>query len=152
MEGDYQVLVTVHSLVLLESRCAECYGEVGESVQRNSCCDGGNTSSCPASCDVILRFCQLSDLRKFDLDDMLLNTQCAQSPQFSHAEDWLGNNFKTGDIYQFDEMGSLGGLLGLLSNPVTYSETGKWVNSVDLISTIIKYKPENLSLCRKEHN
>ena len=131
------MLVTVHSLVLLESRCAECYGKAGESIRRDSCCDGTNrTSSCPASCDVLLRFCQLSDLPQFDLADTLLRvgpvgTQC-QSPQFIYVEDWLVNNFKTNETRQFNEVGSLGGMLGSLSNPVTYNEAGKWVSSVHL--------------------
>ena len=136
MEGDYQVLVTVHSLVLLESRCAECYGQAGESIQYNSCCDAdsnGMSSSCPAiDCDILLRFCQLSDLLQFNLTGTLLGTQCAQSPLLIHVEDWLGFNFKAGVTHQFNEVGSLGGMFGILSNPVTYNESGKWVSSVML--------------------
>ena len=148
------MLVTVHSLVLLESRCAECYGQAGESIQRNSCCDADNdnsSSSCPAAdCDVLLRFCQLSDLQQFSLDDRFLGTQCAQSPLSSHVEDLIGFNFKAGNTHHFDEVGLLGGMFGTLSNPVTYNETGKWVNSVIIIHCVKKYK--TLILCRKEHN
>ena len=76
VEGDYEVLVTVHSLVLLESRCAECYGMAGEPIQRDSCCDGGNImTSCPASCDILLRFCPLSDLQFTLADEFIFNVQ-----------------------------------------------------------------------------
>ena len=111
------MLVTVHSLVLLESRCAECYGQAGEPILRNSCCDGGNFSSCPTSCDIVLRFCQLSDLQQFDLAGTFLGTQCAQSPLFGHAEDFLGfDSVKAGETF-------------LLTYPLTYNEAGKWVSN-----------------------
>ena len=71
MEGNYQVLVTVHSFVLLESRCAECY-KAGDPISvRDSCCDGNNASSCPDSCDILLRFCELGDLSQSSLADRL---------------------------------------------------------------------------------
>ena len=127
MEGDYQVWVTVHSFVLLESRCAECFGEAGESIQRDSCCDGGNITSCPASCDILLRFCQLSDLQFTPADRLLRGTQCTHL-LYSHAEGLLGNNFKSDETYQFNETGSLGGIFWTLSNPVAYYGVEKWVS------------------------
>ena len=123
MEGDYQVIVTAHSLVLLESRCAECYGNSGGgSIQRDSCCDGGNSTFCPDTCDILLRFCQLGKLSQFPLANKLLGTGCVQTPLSSHFEKLLGNNFIAGEIYQLNEVGSLGG------DPVTYYEVGKWVS------------------------
>ena len=128
MEGDYEVLVTVHSLILLDSRCGECYGKAGQPIQRDSCCDGNNTSSCPASCDILLGFCWLSDLLQFDLTDRLSGTHCIQTELSSYATDLLGNNLEANETHQFNETGSLGGMFGTLSNPVTYYEVGNWVS------------------------
>ena len=132
-EGDYQLLVTVHSLVLLESRCAECYGKAGDPIQRDSCCDGGNrtSGSCPASCDVLLRFCPLGDLLQpgiHDLTNGLLGTKCAQTPLMSHIQNWLGNNLKAGETYpDYDEGGLLEGTVTIFVTPVEYNEAGEWV-------------------------
>ena len=54
-EGHYRVLVTIHSFVLLESRCAECYVQNSTTPQSGLCCDGSN-ESCPNSCDIRLIF------------------------------------------------------------------------------------------------
>ena len=125
------MLVTVHSLVLRDSRCAECYGEAGDPIKRNHCCDGDNENSCPDSCDILLRFCELDDLPQFNIADTLfqaLGTQCGQSMLLSHVEDVFASNFRTGETYRFDEVGLLGGMFMVIHNPVTYNETGKWVN------------------------
>ena len=124
IKGDYKVLVNVHSLVLLESRCAECYGEGGGSVQRNFCCDFNTSStSCPNSCDILLRFCQLGDLTQFNLADRLLGTQCPGTPLSSHLEDFLGFNLKAGETYPQES-------LQAFSSPVVYDGTGRWVSSI----------------------
>ena len=126
------MLVTVHSFLLLDSRCAECYGKAGEAIQRNSCCDGNNTSSCPASCDILLGFCRLSDLLQFNLTtgNRLSGVECTQTRSSSYAADLLGNDLEPYETHQFSETGSLGGLHRSLSNPVTYYEEGNWVSSV----------------------
>ena len=125
--GDYKVLVAVHSLVLLESRCGECYGEGGGSVQRNSCCDGVNTRSCPNSCDIILRFCQLSDLSQFNLADRLLGTKCPLTPLSSHFDDLLGFDLTAGETYSNSNRGSFQGG-AIFSSYVVYNGAGQWVN------------------------
>ncbi len=142
MEGNYEVLVTLHSLVLLESRCAECF-KLMAPIQRNSCCDRDNESSCPDSCDILLRFCQLSDLQFTTPVDRLLGTQCAQL--LSRGDSLLGYNFKSGEIYQFNETGSLGGTFSTLSNPVTYYGAGKWVSSVIYFNYNIHKRPTERS-------
>ena len=127
--GDHDVLITVHSLVLLDSRCGECYGNATDPILRNSCCDGGNMTSCPATCDILLRFCQLSDLQFTSIaDNRLLGTQChgVQLVQ-SHAQALLGNNFESGQTYLFNETGTIGENLVSTRNPVTYTENGRWV-------------------------
>ena len=122
--------MSVHSLVLLESSCAECY-EVGDSsVQRNSCCDFNSSSSCPNSCDILLRFCQLSDLSQFNLADRLLGTQCPGTPLSSHFEDFLGFNLKAGETYSHSNKESLQGGV-VFSFDVMYNGTGQWVNKFD---------------------
>ena len=130
IEGDYQVLVSVHSLVFLESRCAECYGEDGGSVQRNSCCDGVDTSLCPNSCDIVLRFCQLSsDLSQFNLADRLLGTKCTQIQLSSYFDDLLGFDLTAGETYSNTNRESLlGGVV--FNSPVMYNGTGRWVNLI----------------------
>ena len=123
------MLVAVHSLILLESRCAECYDAGGGSVQRNSCCDGVNTSSCPNSCDIILRFCQLSsDLSQFNLADRLLGTKCPQFPLSSHFDDFLGFDLIAGETYSNSHRESLQGGVYVFSSPVVYNGTGRLVN------------------------
>ena len=135
MEGDYQVLVTVHSLVLLESRCAECYKAV-DPFLRDSCCDGNNTSSCPDSCDVLLRFCQLElgDLPQFPLADRLLvGTNCVQNPLSTcYLEDWFGFNLKAG-VPTYPEESLQGGIVDLFWMDVVYDGTGQWVNLITII-------------------
>ena len=127
-EGDYRVLVSVHSLVLLESRCAECYDAGGGSVQRNSCCDEvNNITSCPNSCDILLRFCELSDLSQFNLADGLLGTKCPRTPLSSHFDDLLGFDLKAGETYSNSNREALQGGL-VFSSPVVYNGTGQWVN------------------------
>ena len=124
IEGNYQVLVSVHSLVLLESRCGECYDAGGGEVQRSSCCDGNNTSSCPnnnSRCDILLRFCRLGDLSQFNLANRLLGTTCPQTPLSSHLEDFLGFNLKAGETYPQES-------LQAFSSPVMYDGTGHWVS------------------------
>ena len=124
------MLVSVHSLVFLESRCAECYVVGGGSVQRNSCCDGVNSTSCPNSCDIILRFCQLSsDLLQFNLAGRLLGTKCPQTPLSSHFDDFLGFNLTAGETYSISNKESLlGGVV--FNSPVVYNGTGRWVNLI----------------------
>ena len=142
LEGDYEVLVTIHSLVLRESRCAECYGGAGEAIKRNHCCDEDNKSSCPDSCDILLRFCQLDDLPQFNIADTsfkALGTQCGQSMLLSRVEDVFANNFRTGETYRFDEVGLLGGMFMVLRNPVAYNDTGNWVNYYYFQHTSIAY-------------
>ena len=129
-EGDYQVLVSVHSLVLLESRCAECYGKAGESIQRDSCCDGINRTAgpCPATCDVLLRFCQLGDLLQLNLINRTLvqGTRCVHTPLSSYFDDWIGNDLKAGESYpEYDEGGSIRETI--FETPVTY-QTEQWVS------------------------
>ena len=65
------MLVTLHSFVLLESRCAECHKAGDPIILRDSCCDGNNASSRPDSCDILLRFCELRDLSQSPLADRL---------------------------------------------------------------------------------
>lgn len=133
---DHQVLVTVHSLLLRESRCAECYNSPNP-ILRDKCCDGNsNSSSCPDSCDLLLRFCQLTDLQELpDLPaDALIGSQCGgQSTLLSHAEGLFENNFKAGVTRHFNETGPFGRALGALHNPVTYNEPGRWVRLLIII-------------------
>ena len=124
-EGDYQVLVSVNSLVLLESRCAECYDAGGGEVQRNSCCDENNTNSCPDSCDIILRFCQLGDLSQFNLADGLFGIECPGTPLSSHFDDFLGYNLKANETYS-DKESLQGGVV--FNSHVVYDGAGRWVN------------------------
>ena len=134
VEGNYQVLVTIHSLVLLESRCAECY-KFGNPVQHGLCCEEANinTSSCPNTCDILLRFCQLNDITQFNFTDALVGSrECWQPSPFRHADDLLGFDFEAGVIYCFEEVGLIRGLFRLLSNPVTYNEIGRWVSLVTI--------------------
>ena len=133
IEGDYQVVVSVHSLVLLESRCGECYDAASGSVQQNSCCDGVNTSSCPTdSCDILLRFCQLSsDLSQFNLADRLLGTKCPETPLFSYFDDFLGFDIMAGETYSNTSKESLLG--GVVFNyHVVYNGTGRWVSLIGI--------------------
>ena len=126
IEGDYQVLVSVRSLVLLESKCAECYGEGGGSVQRNFCCDFINSSSsCPNSCDILLRFCPLGDLSQFNLADRLFGIECPGTPLSSHFEDFLGYNLKANETYS-DKESLQGGVV--FNSHVVYDGAGRWVN------------------------
>ena len=123
------MLVSIHSLVLLESRCAECYDVGGGSVRRNSCCDGINTNSCPSSCDITLRFCQLGDLSQFDLADGLLGSKCLETPLSSHFEDFLGFDLTAGETYSNTNRESLlGGVV--FNSHVVYNGTGGWVNLI----------------------
>ena len=135
IEGDYQVLVSVHSLVLLESRCAECYGEGGGSIQRDSCCDGNNTSSCPDSCDILLRFCHLGDVSQSNLTNRsVFGTNCAQNSLSNYFEDFLGYNLKAGETYPDYDAGSSdlqGGIVFRTS--VAYNGTGQWVSLLDSV-------------------
>ena len=154
-EGDYQVLLTVKSLVLLESRCAECYSIGGGSFQRDSCCDGNNTESCPDSCDILLKFCRLSDLLQSPLASTIngpFGVQCEKTPLSSHFEEWLGNDFKRGETYPDFGMGLFQGV-GTFGTPMKYDETGEWVNLAKLYfsmdSIILKYE---ILLHREEHN
>ena len=146
-EGDYQVLVAVHSLVLLESRCAECYGhEGGGSVQRNFCCDFNTSSTpCPNSCDILLRFCQLDDLSLFNLADRLFGIKCPGTPLSSHFEEFLGFNLKAGEIYSHSNRENLQGGT-VFSSPVVYNGTGRWVNLIAFFQQCSK----DLILYRKE--
>ena len=123
------MLVSVHSLVLLESRCAECYDAGGGSVQRNSCCDGNETNSeaCPNSCDITLRFCQLGDLSQFNLANGLLGAMCPGTPLSSHFEEFLGYDLKAGETYSHSNKESLLGNTVFRSR-VKYDGIGRWVN------------------------
>ena len=123
------MLLTVHSLVLLESRCAECYVVGGDSVQRNSCCDGVNSSSCPSSCDIILRFCELSDLSQFNLADRLFGTRCPGTPLSIQVEDLLGFDLVAGETYSNSDRESLQGG-AIFNSRVVYNGTGPWVNFI----------------------
>ena len=123
------MLVSVHSLILLESRCAECYDAGGGSVQRNSCCDGINTSSCPNSCDIVLRFCELGDLSQFGLVDRLLGTMCPGTPLSRHLEDFLGFDLMPGETYSHSNKENLQGGT-VFSSPVEYDGTGQWVSLI----------------------
>ena len=163
VEGDYQVLVTVQSLVLLKSRCAECYDEGSGSIQWESCCDGdyvttstrARTRSCPDGCDILLRLCQLSDLLQSPLANTRngpFGTQCEQISLSSHFEEWLGDDFERGATYPDFGRGLLQGV-GTFRTPMTYDETGEWVNLAKLYfimdSIILKYE---ILLHREEHN
>ena len=151
IEGDYQVLVSVHSLVLLESRCAECYGEGGGSIRWNFCCDFNTSStSCPNSCDILLRFCQLSDLSLFNLADGPLGTQCPGTPLSSHLQlnDFLGYNLEAGETYSNKE-NLQGGVV--FSSPVVYDETGRWVNLI-AIDYNFEFNKKKTLLYRMEHS
>ena len=147
IEGDYRVQVAVHSLVLLESRCAECYGiAIGDGS--NFCCDfSTSTSSCPSGCDIILRFCQLSsDLSQFNSTDRLLGTMCPGTPLF---EEFLGFNLMAGVTYSNSNRESLQGGLVVFSTRVVYNGAGQWVN---LIATFFKIIIKDFVLYRKEHS
>ena len=135
IEGDYQVLVSIHSLVLLESRCAECYALGDGSVRQNSCCDFNSLTPCPNSCDILLRFCQLGNLSQFNLADGLLGTQCPGTPLSSHFEEILGFNLMAGVTYSNSDKESLQEGLVVFSTRVVYNGTGRWVN---LIATFLK--------------
>ena len=119
--------MSVHSLVLLESRCAECYDAGGGQAQRNSCCDGNNTNSCPNNCDIMLRFCELRDLSQFNSTDGLLGTQCPGTPLSSHLDDFLGFDLTAGETYSHSNKESLQGG-AVFSSPMMYDGTGRWVN------------------------
>ena len=121
--------MSVHSLVLQESRCGECYDAGGGSVQRNSCCDEVNASSCPNSCDIILRFCELGDLSQFGLVDRLLGTMCPGTPLSRHLEDFLGFDLKAGETYSRSNKENLQGGT-VFSSPVEYDGTGQWVSLI----------------------
>jgi hypothetical protein len=138
IEGDYQVLVRVHSLVLLESRCGECYDAGGGSVRRNACCDLNTTSnSCPNDCDIVLRFCRLGDLSQFNLGDQLLGTDCPGTPLSSHFEDFLGFNLKASETYSdSNREGLQGGIV--FSSRVVYDGTGRWVNLITFFFSKVK--------------
>ena len=134
IEGHYQVLVTVHSLLLLESRCAECYKDDDPIILRDSCCDGNNASSCPDSCDILLKFCELGDLPQFPLADRLasVGTRCVQNPLSNYLEDWLGFNLKAGVTYpDFDEGSLQGGIV--FRTDVVYDGAGQWVNLIVIL-------------------
>ena len=118
------MLVSVHSLILLESRCAECYDAGGGEVQRN-CCDENNTNSCPDSCDIILRFCELGDLSQFNLADRLFGIECPGTPLSNHFEDFLGYNLNANETYS-DKESLQGGVV--FNSRVVYGGAGRWVN------------------------
>ena len=123
------MLVTLHSLVLLESRCAECYADDSATFQRGLCCDGDNMESCPGSCDVYLRFCQLERFR--ELGEVFepaeeLGTKCSRLTPV--VEGWIGINYNTSEVYQYCDIGPIGlDLSDSLSNPVIYAVSGKWI-------------------------
>ena len=125
------MLVTLRSLVLLESRCAECYADDLATPQHGLCCDGDSMElECPSSCDVFLIFCSL----KVDSESLTktlnpyneppLGTNCSQLDPV--VGDWLGNNSNTNEVYQYNSTGPIG-LFGALSNPVMYVASGKRV-------------------------
>ena len=149
VHGDYQVLVSVHTLVLLESRCAECYGGGGGSIQWDYCCDGSNTDSCPDSCDIQLRFCDLGDLSQFNVADRsVFGTNCVQNSLSDYFDDLLGFDLKAGEIYpDYDERSLQGGIV--FTTSVAYNGTGQWVSLLDSIAAIAV--DMTLLLYRKEH-
>ena len=150
VHGDYKVLVSVHSLVLLESRCAECYAAGNGSIQQDSCCDGNNTDSCPDSCDIRLRFCDLGDLSQFNLADRsIFGINCLQNSLSSSFEDFLAYNLKAGETYPDYDAGSLQGGIVFRTN-LAYNGTGQWVSLLDSIAAIAV--DMTLLLYRKEHN
>ena len=89
-----------------------------------------NITSCPSSCDIILRFCQLSsDLSQFNLADRLLGTKCPLTPLSSHFDDFLGFDLTAGETYSNSNRESLlGGVV--FDSHVVYNGTGRWVNLI----------------------
>lgn len=86
-----------------------------------------------ATCDIMLRFCQLSsDLSQFNSTDRLLGTMCPGTPLF---EEFLGFNLMAGVTYSNSNRESLQGRLVVFSTGVVYNGAGRWVN---LIATFFK--------------
>ena len=137
--GDYEVLVTLRSFVLLESRCAECYADDSATYQRGLCCDGDNVESCPSSCDVLLKFFQLEGFHE-------LPQSTVGTPGFQGL---LGYNFNATEVHQYNEKGPVGIPYFELINPVTYNGTGKWVRENCCYSIILVHE---LPLYSVEHS
>ena len=118
IEGRYRVLVTIHSFVLFESRCAKCY--VGNSTTPRSglCCDGSN-GSCPNSCDILIAFRQ---------------NNLGGTNQF-YLEGTLGQDFKANEVQRYNETGKIGFQSFAPVNPLQYGiETLDQVRREDLLA------------------
>ena len=103
IEGRYRVLVTIHSFVLLESRCAKCYVGNNSTPQSGLCCDGSN-ESCPNSCDIMIAFRQNNG---------------GEIDQF-YSEGFLGYNFKPNEVQRYNKTGAIGLERFALVNPLQY--------------------------------
>ena len=104
IEGRYRVLVTIHSFVLFESRCAKCYVGSNTAPQRGLCCDGSNGESCPNSCDIMIAFRQ---------------NNAGSTNQF-YSEGILGHDFKPNDVQWYNKTGETGFHRFAPVNPLQY--------------------------------
>ena len=112
------MLVTIHSFVLLESRCAECYDDKNDTTPESGlCCDGDDAESCPSSCDILIVFNQP------ELDIPRANR--------FHSEGILGHNFNANVVQQYNETGLVGIPSFGLINPLNYT-TEKLVRQIIL--------------------
>ena len=109
VEGRYRVLVTIHSFVLLESRCAECYDDENDTtLQRNLCCNGDDAQWCPSSCDILIVFEQPE-----------LDTE-RRANRF-YIEGILGYNFDANVVQQYNKTGQVGMPSFGLINPLNFT-------------------------------
>ena len=110
VEGQYRVLVTIHSFELLESRCAECYDDQNDTtLQRGLCCDGDNAELCPNSCDILIAFNQSQ-----------LDTGQFRANHF-YAEGILGFNFNASVVQQYNKTSLVGIPTFGLINPLNFT-------------------------------
>ena len=123
--------VTVHSFLLLDSRCALCYGSDSTTPQQTmSCCDTPRTSCEVQDCDIKLSFCTISGL-SFDGEELSTPPgflQCVSA----YSDGFLGYNVPSGQTVRYDGAGVFGDAGIGLVNPVTYTGEGGWVSTVQL--------------------
>ena len=121
--------VTVHSFLLVESRCALCYGPDSDSDGARSCCDQlGSEESCPTSCDIKLSFCQIVEgLSRDESEEESVHPSMSAGCLNVYSEGFLGYNIPANQMRTYSDSSVFGDSSSGLVNPVTYQGTGGWV-------------------------
>ena len=131
VKGDYEMSVTVRSFLLLDSRCALCYGTDRTTPERMmSCCDAIRTPQCEArDCDITLSFCPISGQGLgFDGDDISTRPSGFLQCVSAYSDGFLGYNVQSGQAITYGGTGPFGDAASGLVNPVPYTGEGGWVS------------------------